>query len=80
MIVTEKIVIKDKQFIKTYSSENKYIECDGATYSEAFDLAELGREYIETDIPIETGNELTEVDYINALSEREQIINILTGE
>lgn len=80
MIITETVVIKDKQFIKTYSSENKYIECDDATYSEAFDLVELGREYIETDIPIETDNEPTEADYINALNEKEQIINILTGE
>ena len=59
MIITETVVVNGKQFIKTYSDKNKYIECDGATYSEAFDPAEFKREYAETDIAIET-NEATE--------------------
>jgi hypothetical protein len=73
MIITETVVINSKQFIKTYSSENKYIECDGMRYSEAFDLAEIGREYIETDILIEADTEVTEA------SDYEKIIDILTG-
>ena len=68
MIITETVVVNGKQFIKTYSDENKYIECGGATYSEAFDPAEIERNYTETDIAIET-NEATESDYINALED-----------
>lgn len=67
MIVTETVFINDKQFVKKYSDQNKYIECDGIMYSEAFDLAELKKEYTETDILIETTNEAAESDYINAL-------------
>ena len=53
MIVAESVVINNKQFTKTYSDENKYIECDGVKYSEAFDLAEIVKVYIETNITIE---------------------------
>jgi hypothetical protein len=52
MILTDKIIVNNKTFIKTYSSGNKYIECDGIMYSEAFDLAEYNKIYVETDIPI----------------------------
>ena len=68
MIVKETAVINGKQFIKTYSDENKYIECNGVKYSEAFDPADIEREYTETDIPIKT-DEATESDYINALKD-----------
>lgn len=68
MIVKETVVINDKQFIKTYSDEDKYIECNGVRYAEAFDPAEIGREYTETDIVI-GDNEATEADYINALED-----------
>ena len=53
MIVAESVVINNKQFTKTYSDENKYIECDDVRYSEAFDLADIERTYTETDIEIE---------------------------
>jgi hypothetical protein len=53
MIVTETVAINSKQFTRTYSNENKYIECDGVMYSEAFDPSEIEREYTETDIEIE---------------------------
>lgn len=68
MIVNETVVINGKQFTKTYSDQSKYIECDGVRYSEAFDPAEIEREYTETDTPIET-DEATESDYINALED-----------
>ena len=68
MIVKETAVINGKQFIKTYSDENKYIECNGVKYSEAFDPAEISREYTETDIVI-GDDEATEADYINALED-----------
>ena len=38
---------------RTYSDAGMMIERDGVRYSEAIDPAELGREYIETDEPIE---------------------------
>ena len=53
MIVTEQLIINDKQFTKTYSDSGYMVERDGAQYSEAIDPAEFGRTYTETDIPIE---------------------------
>lgn len=53
MIVTETVEINHKDFTKTYSDQNKYIECDGVRYSEAFDLTEIGKVYTETDVAIE---------------------------
>lgn len=38
---------------RTYSDQNMMIERDGVRYSEAIDPAELNRQYIETDEPIE---------------------------
>lgn len=70
MIKTETITIGDKQYVRTYSDAGMMIHggVPEADYSEAVDLAELGRTYTETDIPIE-GEE----------SEAEEIVSILTG-
>ena len=38
---------------RTYSDVGMMIEREGIRYSEAIDPADLGREYIETDEPIE---------------------------
>lgn len=38
---------------RTYSDKDMKIERDGVQYSEAIDPAELGRQYTETDEPIE---------------------------
>ena len=38
---------------RTYSDQNMMIERDGVRYSEAIDPAELNRQYIETDEPID---------------------------
>ena len=53
MIVTEKIIINGKEFVKTYSDAGFMVERDGTHYSEAIDLAEFGRTYTETDVRIE---------------------------
>lgn len=53
MIITETLVIGERDFIKTYSDIGMMIERDGERYSEAIDPAEFGREYVETDEPIE---------------------------
>lgn len=55
MVITEKIIIRDKVFIRNYSSLGEYIERDGQKYVEAIDLPEMGHVYFETGelIPIE---------------------------
>ena len=57
MIIKENLVINGKDFIKTYSDEGFMVERDGVRYAEAIDLAYLGREYVETDEPIEPAEE-----------------------
>lgn len=54
MIKTETIMIDNKEFIRTYSDENKYVVRDGVQYEEAVDLPEWGYTYEEGDpFPIE---------------------------
>lgn len=53
MIKTENLTINGKAFVKTYSDLGMMVERDGVRYSEAIDPAEFGRQYIETDEPIE---------------------------
>lgn len=55
MIVVEYFKTREDGVVlnRTYSDAGMMIERDGVQYSEAVDPAELGREYIETDIPIE---------------------------
>ena len=69
MILTETITIRNKEYIRTYSDQNKLIERDGVQYSEAIDPIDTNREYTETDIVIDYGEEATEEDYQNALAE-----------
>ena len=56
MIKQETLTIKNKQFIKTYSDENKYILQveTGYKYSEAIDVTPLRYTYKETDEVIES--------------------------
>lgn len=70
MIKTKTIVIGQRTFIRTYSDRGMMIHGGSpvADYAEALDPAELGREYTETDIPIEEGE-----------SDAEEILNILLG-
>ena len=73
-IVTEKIVINNRSFIRTYSDKGYMIERDGIRYSEAVDPVNSGRTYTETDEPIP--------DYDDSLTEVEQkaaAYDILTG-
>ena len=70
MIKTVTVTVGDKIFIHTYS-EDRYLIHGGSPegdYAEAFDPAELGRTYTETDIPIE-GDE----------TEAQEILGILLG-
>ena len=79
MIVTEELIIKDKLFIKSFSSLGYMVERDGAAYSEAIDPAEFNRIYTETNILVgeklivvysqleEEEEYATEEDYVAAL-------------
>lgn len=55
MIKVENVTINGKEFKKTYSDENKYIQKIGTQeiYSEAIDLLSSNFEYVETDKEIE---------------------------
>ena len=69
MIKTENITISGHDVVRSYSDAGYYIHGGSpeGDYSEAYDPAELGRTYTETDIPIEDG------------STAEEIVNILMG-
>lgn len=69
MIIQENVTISGKSFVKTYSDRGMMIHGGSpeGDYSEAYDPAELGRTYTETDIPIEGD------------TTAEEIVNILLG-
>jgi hypothetical protein len=50
MIKTEHLMINGKEFVRTYSDSGVMIERDGEFYEEAYDPADSGRTYSETDI------------------------------
>ena len=64
MIVREDIQIKGKDFVKTYSDQNFYIEREEVEYVEAIDPVEFAEDriYTETDKPIEEVVEPIEVE------------------
>ena len=51
MIKTETITINGRTFVRTYSDANRMIQQDGtgAIYAEAYDPADSGRTYTETE-------------------------------
>lgn len=71
MIKTETLTINDKQYVRTYSDAGMMIYggVPEGDYDEAVDPAELGRTYVETDIPIREDE-----------AEAEEVLAILTGE
>lgn len=73
MIVTEKVIINDREFIRTYSDSGYMVERDGVRYSEAVDPAELNRTYVESDELVETDEESSEIE------EKARAYDILTG-
>lgn len=60
MIITEYFRTREDGVVlnRTYSDKGMMIERDGVRYSEAIDPAELNRQYIETDEPIESEDEV----------------------
>ena len=73
MIATENITIGGRELVRTYSDANRMIQQDGtgAIYSEAYDPADSGRTYMETEEEIAT--EADSADYKTAFE-------IITGE
>lgn len=55
MIIVEYFTTREDGVVlmRTYSDKGMMIERDGVRYCEAVDPAELGRQYTETDEPIE---------------------------
>lgn len=55
MIIVEYFTTREDGVVlmRTYSDRGMMIERDGVRYCEAVDPAELGRQYTETDEPIE---------------------------
>ena len=66
MIKTETITINGRTLVRTYSDANRMIQQDGtgAVYAEAYDPADSGRTYTETDEEIPT--EADSADYKTA--------------
>lgn len=74
MIITENVTIRDRDFIRTYSDEGRYVVRDGVSYSEAIDPIGTGRVYTEGEIMPEEITDMTEVEA------KAKAYDILVGE
>ena len=74
MIQTENVTINNRDFIRTYSDEGRYVVRDGVAYSEAIDPIGTGRAYTEGDIMPEESTDMTEVEA------KAKAYDILVGE
>ena len=74
MIITENVTIRSRDFIRTYSDENRYVVRDGVSYSEAIDPIGTNRVYTEGEIMPEETNDMTEVEA------KAKAYDILVGE
>ena len=72
MIKTETVTINGKEFIRTYSDENRYVVRDGVAYSEAVDPAEFGRTYTE-------GYAMPETSTMTETEEKAMAYDIIMG-
>lgn len=73
MIVTENFKVGERDFIRTYSNSRRYVVRDGASYSEACDPAEFGRNYTEGDLIPAEERDRSEVEA------KAEAYDILTG-
>ena len=72
MLVTETVIINNREFVRTYSDENRCIIRDGVSYHEAMDPIDTNRTYVEGDIiesieptmDLETGQKAIAYDII----------------
>ena len=74
MIITENVTIRNRDFIRTYSDEGRYVVRDGVSYSEAIDPIGTGRVYTEGEIMPEETTDMTEVEA------KAKAYDILVGE
>lgn len=74
MIITERVTINNREFIRTTSDEGRYVVRDGVSYSEAIDPIGTGREYTEGDIMPQEDTGLSEVEA------KAKAYDILVGE
>ena len=74
MIITEKVTIRNRDFIRTYSDEGRYVVRDGVSYSEAIDPLDSGRVYTEGEVMPEEATDLSEVEA------KAKAYDILVGE
>lgn len=74
MIITEKVTIRGREFIRTTSDENRFVVRDGASYSEAIDPIGTGRVYTEGEIMPEDTTDMTETEA------KAKAYDILVGE
>lgn len=74
MIINEKVTIRNRDFIRTYSDSNCYVVRDGVSYSEAIDPLDSGRVYTEGEVMPEEATDLSEVEA------KAKAYDILVGE
>lgn len=74
MIITERVTIRNRDFIRTYSDVGRYVVRDGVSYSEAIDPLDSGRVYTEGEIMPEEVTDLSEVEA------KAKAYDILVGE
>lgn len=68
MIITETLMIDEREFTKAYSDEGRYVVRDGISYEEAYDPSEFHRTYTEGDMIPET------------FADDREILRIMLGE
>ncbi len=71
MIQREYLTVNEREFVRTWSDEGKFIVRDGDLYEEAIDPAEYGRTYTETDADIEVSAETALAELTEVLSDEE---------
>ena len=59
MIKTETLTVNGTEFVHTYSDAGLWIERDGVQYEVAYDPADTGRTYTESDRTIEQDGEVS---------------------
>ena len=86
MIQTEIVKYGDKELVRTYSDEGRYVVRDGISYNEAIDPPEMGRTYTEGDI-IEypawinhSGSSNVNNEEIEELRDKAAAYDVLMGE
>ncbi len=74
MIIVETVTINGTEYHRTYSDLGMKIEREGVRYDEAIDPKGIGREYTETDEPIEDEEASSEI-----VAEKARAYDIIVG-